>query len=269
MKIILNKRDLQKYIKNQKNLGFIPTMGAIHIGHLSLVKKSKSLCDKTIVSIFVNKPQFNKKNDFKRYPKNLNRDILMLKKAKVDFLYIPNNKQIYPNGPNKKIKITPFSKKLCGRFRPGHFKAVVDVVNRLNSLIRPKKIFLGKKDFQQIKIIEWFFKKNKINTKIVECKTIRERSGIPLSSRNFLLTLKEKKIASLVYKIIYKLKVKIIKKEILIKEIKKIINKIGVSKIDYIKVLDINNLIVNSRKKKSYKIFVAYYLRSTRLIDNI
>jgi len=269
MKIILNKRDLQKYIKNQKNLGFIPTMGAIHIGHLSLVKKSKSLCSKTIVSIFVNKPQFDKKNDFKKYPKNLNRDISMLKKAKVDFLYIPNNKQIYPTGPNKKIKITTFSKKLCGKFRPGHFKAVVDVVNRLNNLIRPKKIFLGKKDFQQIKIIEWFFKKNKINTKIVECKTIRESSGIPLSSRNFLLTLNEKKIASLVYKIIYKLKVKIIKKQILIKEIKKIINKAGVSKIDYIKALDINNLIMSSGKKKSYRIFVAYYLGSTRLIDNI
>ncbi len=269
MKIILNKTELQKCIKKQKNLGFVPTMGAIHMGHLSLIKRSIFSCKKTIVSIYVNKPQFNKESDFKKYPKDLKKDISILKKTKVNFLYIPNNKQIYPNGPNKNVKITPFSKKLCGKFRPGHFKAVVDVIKRFNDLIKPKKIFLGKKDMQQIKIIEDFFQKNKIKTKIVECKTIRESNGIALSSRNSLLTLKEKKIASLIYKKISMLKNKIVKKKISIKEIKNIIIKIGISKIDYIEVLDANNLVKNNKKKNNYKIFIAYYLGTTRFIDNI
>ena len=244
-------------------------MGAIHIGHLSLIKRSIFSCKKTIVSIYINKPQFNKQSDYKKYPKNLKKDISILKKNKVNFLYIPNYKQIYPNGSNKNIKITPFSKKLCGKFRPGHFEAVVDVIKRFNDLIKPKKIFLGKKDMQQIKIIEDFFERNKIKTKIIECKTIRESNGIPLSSRNSLLTLKEKKIASLIYKKICMLKNKIIKKKLSIKKIKNTIVRIGVSKIDYIEALDVNNLVKNNKNKKNYRIFIAYYLGSTRLIDNI
>ena len=269
MKIIFNKIELQKCVGKQKNLGFVPTMGGIHAGHLSLIKRSILSCKKTIVTIYVNKPQFNKHSDFKKYPRVLKKDISILKKSKVDFLYLPKSREIYPSGPNGNIKITSFSKKLCGKFRPGHFKAVVDVIKRFNDLIKPKKIFLGKKDMQQIKIIEDFFQKNKIKTKIIECKTIRESNGIALSSRNVLLTLKEKKIASLIYKKISILKSKIIKKKISIEKIKNKIIKIGTSKIDYIEILDVNNLVKNNKKKKSYKIFIAYYLGSTRLIDNI
>jgi len=269
MKIIFNKTELQKSVGKQKNLGFVPTMGAIHKGHLSLIKRSILSCKKTIVSIYVNKPQFNKESDFKKYPRVLKKDISILKKAKVNFLYIPNNKQIYPAGPSKNIKITPFSKKLCGKSRPDHFEAVVDVIKRFNDLINPEKIFLGKKDMQQIKIIEDFFQRNKIKTKIIECKTIRDSDGVALSSRNSLLTIKEKKTASSIYKKISMLKNKIIKKKISIKEIKNKIIKIGISKIDYIEILDANNLVKNNKKKKNYKIFIAYYLGITRLIDNI
>ena len=154
MKIFLNKNKLTKVIQHEKKLGFVPTMGAIHKAHIYILKKSISLCNKTIVTIFVNKPQFNNIADYKKYPKNLKRDISILRKCKVDYLYLPSTKQIYPSGSNKKIKISSFSKKLCGKFRPGHFEAVVDVIDRFIKIIKPNIIFLGEKDMQQLKIIE-------------------------------------------------------------------------------------------------------------------
>ena len=141
MKIILNKNKLTKILEKEKNIGFVPTMGAIHAGHLSLIRKSNSQCDKTIVSIFVNKSQFNKRKDYEKYPRPISKDISILRSHDVDFLYLPRAKQIYPYGHNKKIKINALEKKLCGRFRPGHFRAVTDVIERFNNIIRPKRIF--------------------------------------------------------------------------------------------------------------------------------
>jgi len=162
MKIIINKKKLAKIVHKEKNLGFIPTMGAIHLGHISLVKKCILQCDKTVISIFVNKPQFNRKKDFQKYPRVLKKDISILKKLKVDYLFIPKANQIYPKGQNRNIKISPLKKKLCGKFRPGHFEAVVDVIDRFIKIIKPKRIYLGEKDMQQLKIIEHFVKKNHI-----------------------------------------------------------------------------------------------------------
>jgi len=269
MKIILNRNKLIKFIDSEKNLGFVPTLGAIHEGHISLIKKSINQCNKTIVSIFVNKPQFNKKGDFKKYPRTLKKDIFMLKKLKIDYLYLPTEKQIYPEGPNKNIKISPFGKKLCGEFRPGHFEAVVDVIDRFIKIIKPKKIYFGEKDMQQLKIVDHFIKKNYSKIKIISCKTIREKNGIAYSSRNYLLTVKEKNIASNIYKLLLSKKKNLIKNKINIKLLKIEILNFGVTKIDYIKVLDINKLVKPFKKKYKYKIFIAYYLGSIRLIDNI
>ena len=202
MKIILNKNNLIKLIKNEKKLGFIPTMGAIHAGHKSLFKKSISQCNKTIVSIFVNKPQFNRKSDFKKYPRNLKKDIKLIKGSKVDFLYLPKIEEIYYNGINSKIKIHSFSKDLCGKIRHRHFESIADVVDRFIKIIKPSKIYFGNKDMQQLKIMEDFIKKNHPMTKVVGCKTVREVTGIAYSSRNLLLSKKEKSIASNVYKLI-------------------------------------------------------------------
>jgi len=269
MKIILNKHKLLKIIEKEKNLGFVPTMGSLHKGHWSLIKKSNSLCQKTIVSIFVNKPQFNKIADFKKYPRSLSNDIKVLKKLKVDFLYLPSSKQIYPHGVNRKIKIHKFSKLLCGRFRPGHFKAVIDVVDRFIKIIKPKKIFLGEKDFQQLKLIENFLISNKIKSKVVLCKTVRESGGLACSSRNVLLSLNEKKIASKVYKILIKEKIKLTNKKNTLSKIKNILYKTGLTSIEYLSLLDINKIIKPYKKKKEYKVFICYYLGKTRLIDNI
>ena len=269
MKTISNKNKLIKFTHCEKNLGFVPTMGAIHQGHISLINKCVSQCEKTIVSIFINKPQFNKKSDFHKYPRLLKKDISILKKFKVDYLYLPSVNQIYPNGRNKNIKISSFRKKLCGKFRPGHFEAVVDVIDRFIKIIKPKNIYFGEKDMQQLKIIEHFVNKNHSKTKVIGCKTIRDKNGVALSSRNFLLSIKENQIASKIYKLINDNKQNLIKKKLSLVSIKRKIFMLGVRKIDYIKILDINKLTKPYKRNNKYKIFVAYYLDSTRLIDNI
>jgi pantoate--beta-alanine ligase len=269
MKIFFNKKKLIRTIQHEKNLGFVPTMGAIHKAHICILKKSISLCNKTIVTIFVNKPQFNKIADYKKYPRNIKKDIFILRKYKVDYLYLPTTKQIYPSGSNKKIKISSFSKKLCGKFRPGHFEGVTDVIDRFIKVIKPSKIFLGKKDMQQLKIIEEYIHENKINTKVVGCKTVREENGIACSSRNFLLSANDFIIASRVYKLLYKSKKLLIMKKNILKKIKNKIFQFGVKKIDYIELIDINKQTRPFKKNKKYKLFIAYYLGSTRLIDNI
>ena len=269
MKIILDKDKLIKLLQNEKKLGFVPTMGAIHKAHISLIKKSANLCNKTIVSIFINKFQFNRKIDYQKYPRILKKDITLLKKHKVDYLYLPEVKQIYPSGPNKKIIINPFAKQLCGEFRPGHFNAVVDVIDRFIKIIRPSNIFLGEKDMQQLIIIEEFLYRNKIKTKVVECKTVREKNGVACSSRNFLLSPQEKILASKIYKLLINKKRKLIRNRKMLKMTKNTILDLGASKIDYLKVLNINKLKRPYKKIKRYKIFIAYYLGSVRLIDNI
>jgi len=269
MKIILNKKRLLKIIQNEKNLGFVPTMGSIHKAHISLIKKSISECDKTIVTIFVNRPQFDKTQDFNRYPRNLKRDISLLKKVKIDFLYLPSNKQIYKNKIKPKIEIDNFSKKLCGKTRPGHFKAVVNVIDKFLKIIKPKKIYLGKKDFQQFKLIQKYIKKNNIKTKVVGCKIIREKNGLAYSSRNDLLTKSEKKIASKIYRYLRNKKKYVLTNKINLQIMKNEILGMGANSVDYLEFLNINKLIKPYKLKKIYKFFIAYYLGKTRLIDNI
>ena len=269
MKIIYNKNELVKIIQEYRNLGFVPTMGSIHLGHISLIKRSIKQCNNTIVSIYINKPQFNRKSDFKKYPRNLKKDIYKLKKLKVDLIYLPKTNQIYPEGINKNIKINQFGKKLCGKYRPGHFEAVVDVIDRFVKIINPKKIYFGEKDLQQLKIVDDFIKKNHSKTKVIPCKTIREKNGVAFSSRNYLLSTGEKIIASKIFKLLINNKQELIRNKSFLKRVKKIIYALGVRKIDYIEVLDVNRLIIPFKKKRKYKIFIAYYLGTTRLIDNI
>ena len=269
MKILLSKNKLVKILQKEKNIGFVPTMGGIHEGHISLINKSISQCSKTVVSIFVNKPQFNKNDDFKRYPRSLKKDISKLRLNKVDYLYLPKTNQIYPHGYNKGIVLNPLEKKLCGKFRPNHFRGVVDVIDRFIKIIRPDKIYFGEKDMQQLKIIEDFVKKNKIESKIIGCKTIRENNGVAYSSRNFLLSAKESFIASQIYKIIVKQKKNVIRKKISFNKLKNKIYLLGANKIDYLEMHDVNKLIKPFIKKNNYRIFIAYYLGKTRLIDNI
>ena len=271
MKIIRNSNQLIEYIKAYgSNIGFIPTMGGLHEGHLSLIAKAKSKKVKTLVSIFVNPTQFDNKNDFNKYPKNFNNDIKILKQVNPNVLFIPKKKDIYKKKFRQKIKIDKFSKSLCGKYRPNHFEGVVEVIDNFLQLIEPKYIFLGIKDFQQLWLIKNYIK-FRHKTKVVPCRTIRNQHGLALSTRNFLLSDKEKKIGSNIYKTIKKTKNLINNKNysFIIKQLKKKIIRLGVNKIDYLEVIDLNTNKKINIKSKKFKIFIAYYFKNIRLIDNI
>ena len=269
MKIFKDKKSLIKEISNYKNLSFVPTMGSLHKGHISLIKKAKKKRGKIIVSIYVNPKQFNSKTDFKKYPKNLTKDLKILKKEKIDYLYLPSTNDIYNFRSNLPIYLHHFSKKLCGKFRPGHFKGVVNVVNRFLQIIKPRYMFLGIKDLQQLILIKLHVIKNNIKTIIIPCNTVRGSSGIALSSRNARLNNNQKKIASKVVKFLKKNKFKLIKNNSYNFK-KNLINKIinlGVDKVDYLEALNIKKFDVIKNFKD--KIFIAYHLGNVRLIDNL
>ena len=202
MKIFKNRNKLQKEISDINNISFVPTMGGLHKGHISLIKKSKKYSKTNLVSIFVNPKQFNDKKDFLRYPRNLKKDLIILKKLNVNYVYLPTYKDIFGFKTSNKIYLDKFSTKLCGKFRKGHFKGVINVVNRFLEITKPKYLFLGEKDFQQLVVISKHISKNKIGTKIINGKTIRESNGIACSTRNRILTKKQVQIASNIHKIL-------------------------------------------------------------------
>ena len=271
MKIFKNKLILQKEISKDNCLSFVPTMGGLHKGHLSLIKKAKRYKCKICVSIFVNPTQFNKRNDFKNYPRSLKSDIKELKKLKVNYLYLPTYADIYFFKTKRKIYIDKFSKQLCGKYRKGHFKGVLNVINRFLEIINPKYIFLGNKDLQQQILIDSHIKKNNINTKVIKCKTIREKNGVACSTRNLNLTNRELTMASNIYKYLLKLNKRIKKNYKLFKinVIRKDLISLGATKIDYIENLNIKYFVDNRKLKNKFKLFFAYYINEIRLIDNI
>jgi pantoate--beta-alanine ligase len=270
MKILLNNQSLNRKIRPFDDIGFIPTMGGIHQGHISLIERSKKLCKKTIVSVFVNPKQFNNKKDFKTYPVNIKKDLSVLKKIKgIDFIYIPKFKDIYDIKKKSKVKINIKDKILCAKFRKGHFEGVLDVMDRLTNLIKPKKIFMGKKDFQQLFLVKNFIEK-KYKTKVIGCKTIRDKNKLALSSRNSLFNKDDLKIAGNITKKFILVKKRIKKHKNINKfllKTKKNMQNIFKIKIEYLELRNKNNLIISEKFKKS-KLFVAFYLKGIRLIDN-
>ena len=270
IKIILNNHHLSKALRPFNDVCFVPTMGGIHEGHISLIKKSIKSNKKTIVSIFVNPKQFNNVKDFKTYPANIKKDLAILKKIKkLDFIYIPKFKDVYENKKKSEIRIEKKYKILCAKFRKGHFEGVLDVMNRLTKLIKPKKIFMGKKDFQQFFLVKKFIE-NKFNTKVIGCKTIRNRNKLALSSRNFLLKQNELNDVEKISINLLNLKNKIkYTKNInqFLKKTKKDFERIFNIKIEYLENRNTNDLSL-SNKYNGSKIFLAYYYRSVRLIDN-
>jgi len=269
MKILLNNSDLNEALYGVSNLGFVPTMGSLHKGHLSLIKRSLKECKKTIVSIFVNPTQFNNKNDYKKYPVNKEKDLLILKKLKVDFVYLPKKKDVYYLKNKTSIKINKKDKVLCAKFRKGHFEGVIDVMRRLTNIVKPRKIYMGEKDFQQLYLVKKYIK-NKYRFRIVSCKTIRDKNKLVLSSRNVLLNKFELIKAGKLSKNLLSFKKKIIKRKdinnfLILK--KKELEKLYNIKVEYLELRNIINLRKTNNLQNS-KIFIAYYLKKIRLIDN-
>ncbi len=257
---------LNKEVNFKADIGFVPTMGALHKGHVSLIKKSQKKCKKTLVSIFVNPTQFNNKKDYKNYPKNIQKDLKLLNNLKVDYVLIPSIKDVYGNINRWNFKISKSNKILCAKYRPGHFEGVLSVINQFIKKLKINKIFLGEKDYQQYILIREFLKKNS-NVKTILCKTIRMKNGLAYSSRNRLLNQKSIKASALLVsnvKKLFNLLRKNLNNKILINNF---INRNKVFNIEYLELRNKNNL---SKKinKKNVKIFIAFYIQGVRLIDN-
>ena len=277
MKLIKQITDLNKAIRKEKALGFVPTMGSLHKGHEFLVKVSKKRCKKTLVSIFVNPTQFNNKDDYRNYPKNLIKDLKVLKRLKVDYVYLPTLNQIYKGKKIPKITLKKSQKILCAKFRKGHFEGVMDVLNRFIKLISPQVMFMGEKDYQQFFLVRNFIS-SKYKTRVFPCKTIRNINGAALSSRNKLLNKNSLKTSGLIANKLIKLKHRLCKQDGLnsidSKKVKALIKKTKESlikkfniKIEYLECRNLLNLTTNLNNKP-FKLFIAYYINNVRLIDN-
>ncbi|MEK7721340.1 MAG: pantoate--beta-alanine ligase [Elusimicrobiota bacterium] len=183
-----------------KTIGFVPTMGALHAGHMSLLRRARSENDLAVASIFVNPTQFNDKRDLERYPRTLAEDIEKLEKEKTDFLLLPGARELYPDGYRYRLNETVESGALCGARRPGHFEGVLTVVMKLLNLVRADRAYFGEKDYQQYRLIREMTEAFFIGTKIIPCPTLREPDGLAMSSRNLLLGPEERKLAPALHK---------------------------------------------------------------------
>lgn len=186
---ILNK------LRKDKLIGFVPTMGALHEGHLSLIRKCKEENDITVVSIYVNPTQFNDKEDFIKYPRMLDSDLEKLSKIDCDVVFCPDDKEMYPEKDERVFDFGGLDKVMEGKHRPGHFNGVAQIVTKLFDIIKPHRAYFGKKDFQQLTIIKYLVKNLNIPIEIVGCPTVREQDGLAMSSRNMLLNEEERRIA--------------------------------------------------------------------------
>ena len=264
--------EIKKYKLKKKKIGFVPTLGGLHKGHFELIKLAKKKTDIVVLSIFLNPLQFNSKNDFIKYPSNLDSDKRKINKKKVNILYLPSIKEVFSNKRIKRIKASSKSNKLCGKFRKGHFDGVVTVLKSLFEQVLPNIAFFGEKDFQQNLIIKDLILKYKLKIKIITIPTVRDNTGLAYSSRNNLLNNKQKKIASFLFKTIKEISFEAKKNLNKLNNLKfigkkKLIN-YGFSKVDYLEIYNENNLSKKNIKKNNLRVFVAACIGKTRLIDN-
>ena len=273
MKIIRKTDELQQIlvlIKDKgQSIGSVLTMGNLHDGHLSLIKEAQLNNDFVVTSIFINPTQFNNETDFSSYPKTIDDDIAKLEKIGCDLLFLPEIQEIYPGDLLKQNIVNNFRGILCDKYRPGHFDGVTTVVDIFFSIIKPNASYFGEKDFQQIKIIQELVKIKNHNIKIVSCPSIRDDSGMSLSSRNSKFTNDQSKIfnqlGSKIYEFINLCKKK--SSDINFDDFKKQILENSINKIDYIEIRNENNLEITDVSSKA-RLFIALYIGEIRIIDN-
>ncbi|MEN8912611.1 MAG: pantoate--beta-alanine ligase [Polaribacter sp.] len=277
MKIFYTKAALNAYLdaqKKNKQIGFVPTMGALHEGHLSLLKKCKEENDISIVSIFVNPTQFDNSADLVKYPKTFQEDTKLLESAQCDVLFAPDVKEIYAEN----ITATSFDfdgleQEMEGRFRTGHFDGVGTVVKRLFEIVAPNKAYFGEKDFQQLQIVKKMTKKQQLPVKVKGCEIYRAKNGLAMSSRNSRLTEAHLEAAPFIFKILQKVKIKFITKtpNAIIKWVEKEFEKQPLLNLEYFTIADEKTLknIEKKDEKTQYRAFIAVFAGEIRLIDNI
>lgn len=262
----------QKLSKVKGNVGFVPTMGYLHEGHLSLVKTAKKESDFVVVSIFVNPSQFAPSEDLEDYPRDLERDLRLLSDLKVDLIFFPSEKEMYPPGYKTWVTVDKITQVLCGKSRPNHFRGVTTIVTKLMNLIDPDKMFMGEKDFQQLVVLRQMAKDLNFKTKIIGCPIIRESDGLAMSSRNKYLSEDNRKNALALHKSLLMAK-KLFNNNItstseIIAKMTELIEDLN-GTIDYIEVVDSATLEHLDNLKKGCRILLAIYIGNTRLIDNM
>lgn len=271
--ILSLQKDLNAFIRNGKTVGFVPTMGALHDGHLSLVRRAQKENDLCVVSIFVNPIQFDRPDDLKKYPQDLNKDKKMLKVLGVDVLFLPTPDMMYPPGFNAYVEVEGLTDGLCGARRPGHFRGVTTVVAKLLNIVQPDKLYLGQKDYQQAIVLKQMIKDLNMSVKPVICSIVRESDGLAMSSRNTRLTASQRKNAVVLYQALKEAKKAVQHGEEsaakVISLTKKLISSMSGAKIDYIEIVDADTLKPMKKLDRSVVIAVAAWFGSVRLIDNI
>ncbi len=265
---------LEKQQKKGVSIGFVPTMGALHQGHITLVTASTENTGLTVCSIFVNPTQFNDPADFKKYPITIEKDLKMLSDAGADVVFLPDVKEIYPDGLEKvrTYSLGHLETILEGKYRPGHFQGVCQVVHRLLEIVSPDILFMGQKDYQQCMVVQHLIDLYAIPTRLVKCSTIREESGLAMSSRNMRLSDTERQKAAEIYRTLQYVEQSILPgdlADIKGKAIDRLIN--AGFRVDYLEICDANNLnIIETWDGKSPLVtLTAAFLGDVRLIDNL
>lgn len=276
MQICKTKKEIEAfitpYLSKDKTIGFVPTMGALHNGHLSLVQKSVGENDLTVASIFVNPTQFNNPDDLKNYPRNFNDDIRKLEKAGCQVVFIPDTNEMYPEKDDRLFSFDGIESKMEGEHRPGHFNGVAQIVSKLFDIVPANRAYFGLKDFQQLAIIKSLVKQLKLPISIVACNTIRESDGLAMSSRNALLLDEHRSTASIIYKTM--VEASSIIKEIGIEPakqyVKKTIEETNLT-LEYFDIVDDSSLETIPADSQNYTAIacIAVWAGKVRLIDNI
>lgn len=280
MKVFQTVLDIQKYLLEisqlgNKKVGFVPTMGALHAGHLSLIAASKLQTDITVCSIFVNPTQFNDKKDYDKYPIQLDKDLEMLLEAKCDVVFVPTVEEIYPNGTLEKtdIDLGFIGKTLDAEHRPGHFEGVLQVVKRLLDIVQPDFLFLGQKDYQQCMVLNRLIEHYQLPIKLVICDTLRETDGLAMSSRNMRLSIEERVSSVKLSQAIFYIKQHIQQQTIpsLIQQQKEILAKDELINVEYLMVVNGKTLepVDVYQKEIPLTVLIAAKVGQIRLIDNV
>ncbi len=252
-----------------KKICFVPTMGYLHEGHLSLMRKGRELGDILVVSIFVNPIQFGPKEDYAVYPRDLERDLRLMEEIPVDVVFYPDVSEMYPEGFQTFVEVEKLSKPLCGKSRPGHFRGVTTVVTKLLNIVKPHVAIFGEKDYQQLKVIERMVKDLNIDVEIVGMPIVREKDGLAMSSRNTYLSEEERKRATSIYRALKKAKEAFISGEKNPRVLEDLVRKTIQGDVEYAEVVDPETLEkIEDKIQEKALIAVAVRIGKTRLIDN-
>ncbi|MDH8701883.1 pantoate--beta-alanine ligase [Dysgonomonadaceae bacterium PH5-43] len=277
MKVIYGVKELQSLLKvdrdNNKTIGFVPTMGALHQGHIELVKRCVAENDISVVSIFVNPTQFNDKNDLQKYPRTLDADCKLLEEVGNTYVFAPSETEIYPEPDTREFGFGSLETVMEGKFRPGHFNGVAQIVSRLFEMVAPNNAYFGEKDFQQLAIVKELVKQFNIPVKIIPCSIVRESDGLAMSSRNTRLSETQRKTAPSIYKTLFESKA--LAEKYTVDEVKlKVVNTLNSLPeldVEYFDIVDALSLqsIQNWKDSDNPVGCIAVFAGEVRLIDNI